>query len=184
VPPILASLTAAAIAFAPSNHAATPGPVAQRAPSSTNAARVHLSTLESQLLGQINNLRARHGLRRLRLSHGLTTAAVQHSASMAQKGYFAHESADGSSFFRRIAYYYPYRGYSRWSAGENILYSTPDIDSGAALRLWLNSPEHRANLLSRSWREIGLGAFHSTSAPGVYNGDAVTVVTADFGVRY
>ena len=181
--PVLASLTAAAIAFAPSNHAAS-RPTAQKAQSSTSAARVHLSTLESQLLGQINTLRARHGLRRLRLAPGLTAAAVQHSASMAQKGYFAHESADGSSFFKRIAYYYPYRHYSRWSAGENILYSTPDIDSGAALRLWMNSPEHRANLLSRSWREIGLGAFHSADAPGIYNGDAVTVVTADFGVRY
>ena len=181
---MLATLTAAALAFAPSSHAANRRPTAQRAPSSTNTARVHLSTLESQLLGQINTLRARHGLRRLRLSPGLTAAAAQHSASMAQKGYFAHESADGSSFFKRIAYYYPYRSYSRWSAGENILYSTPDIDSGAALRLWMNSPEHRANLLSRSWREIGLGAVHSGSAPGVYNGDAVTVVTADFGVRY
>jgi uncharacterized protein YkwD len=184
VQPVLASLTAAAVAFAPSNHAASHRPAALKAPSSTNAARVHLSTLESQLLGQINVLRARHGLRRLRLSPGLTAAAAQHSASMAQKGYFAHESADGSSFFKRIAYYYPYRGFGRWSAGENILYSTPDIDSGGALRLWLNSPEHRANLLSRSWREIGLGAFHAASAPGVYNGDAVTVVTADFGVRY
>ncbi len=182
--PVLASLTAAAIAFAPSNHAATNRPAAQKASSTTNAARVHLSTLESQLLGQINTLRARHGLRRLRLSPGLTAAAGQHSASMAQKGYFAHESADGSSFFKRIASYYPYRGYSRWSAGANILYSTPDIDSAASLRLWMNSPEHRANLLSRSWRDIGLGAFHAASAPGVYNGDAVTVVTADFGVRY
>jgi uncharacterized protein YkwD len=184
VQPILASLTAAAIAFAPSNSASAQRGVAQKAPSSTNTATVHLSSLETQLLGQINTLRARHGLRRLRLAPGLSAAATQHSASMAQKGYFAHESADGGSFFKRIAYYYPYRGYSRWSAGENILYSTPDIDSGAALRLWLNSPEHRANLLSRSWREIGLGAVHSSSAPGVYNGDAVTVVTADFGVRY
>jgi len=183
VQPVLASLTAAAIAFAPSTHAAS-RPAAQKAQSSTSAARVHLSTLESQLLGQINTLRARHGLRRLRLSPGLTAAAGQHSASMAQKGYFAHESADGSSCFKRIASYYPYRGYSRWSAGENILYSTPDIDSAASLRLWMNSPEHRANLLSRSWRDIGLGALHAASAPGVYNGDAVTVVTADFGVRY
>jgi uncharacterized protein YkwD len=184
VQPVLASLTAAAIAFAPSNHAATQRSAAQKALSSSNTANVHLSSLEAQLLGQINTLRVRYGLRRLRLSPGLTAAASQHSASMAQKGYFAHESADGSSFFKRIAFYYPYRGYNKWSAGENILYSTPDIDSGGALRLWMNSPEHRANLLSRSWREIGLGAVHSSSAPGVYNGDAVTVVTADFGVRY
>jgi uncharacterized protein YkwD len=184
VQPVLASLTAAAIAFAPSNHAATERPAAKEAPSGTNTSSVHLSSLEAELFGQINTLRARYGLRRLRLSPGLTAAAGQHSASMAEKGYFAHESADGSSFFKRIAFYYPYRGYSGWSAGENILYSTPDIDSGAALRLWMNSPGHRANLLSHSWREIGLGAVHSGSAPGVYNGDAVTIVTADFGVRY
>jgi uncharacterized protein YkwD len=144
---------------------------------------VHLSALESQLLSQINVTRARHGLRPFRLSAPLTAAAAQHSQSMAQKGYFSHNSANGGSFFKRIATFYTYRGYSRWSAGENILYSTPDIDSSGALRLWMNSPEHRANLLNRSWREIGLGAVHSSSAPGVYNGDEVTVVTADFGFR-
>jgi uncharacterized protein YkwD len=50
--------------------------------------------------------------------------------------------------------------------------------------MWMTSPEHRANLLDRNWREIGLSAVHSASAPGVYHGGAVTIVTADFGVRY
>ena len=180
--PVLASLTAAAIAFAP-NHAAS-HQITAKSTARPAAARVQLSALESQLFGQINGIRARRGLRPLRISPGLTAAAKQHSASMAQKGYFSHDSANGGSFFKRIASFYSYRGYSRWSAGENILWSAPDIDSGGALRLWMNSPEHRANLLSRSWREIGLGAVHATNAPGVYGGDAVTVVTADFGVRY
>ena len=152
--------------------------------SSVSAARVHLSALESQLLSQINLTRGRHGLRALRLSDPLTAAADQHSQSMAQKGYFSHDSANGGSFFKRIASFYTYRGYSNWSAGENLLYSTPDIDPAGALRLWLNSPEHRANLLNRNWREIGLGAVHSSSAPGVYDGDEVTIVTADFGFRH
>ena len=47
----------------------------------------------------------------------------------------------------------------------------------------MNSPEHRANLLDRSWREVGLSAVHAASAPGVYGGDEVTIVTADFGFR-
>jgi uncharacterized protein YkwD len=182
VHPVLAGLTAAAIGFAPANHAAH-RPQATKRAAATASARVHLSALESQLLSQINLTRARHGLRPFRLSAPLTAAADQHSQSMAQKGYFSHDSANGGSFFKRIASFYTYRGYSRWSAGENILYSTPDIDSGGALRLWMHSPEHRANLLNRSWREIGLGAVHSSSAPGVYNGDEVTVVTADFGFR-
>jgi uncharacterized protein YkwD len=102
---------------------------------------------------------------------------------MEQKGYFSHDSANGSSFFKRIASFYTYRGYNSWSAGENLLWSTPDISPAGALRLWMNSPEHRANLLNRRWREIGLGAVHAASAPGVYGGDEVTIVTADFGFR-
>ena len=146
-------------------------------------ASVHLSALESQLLGQINLTRGRHGLRSLRLSAALTAAADQHSQSMAQKGYFSHDSANGSSFFKRIASFYTYRGYSNWSAGENILWSSPNVTPGSAFRMWMESPEHRANLLDREWREIGLGAVHVASAPGVYAGDEVTIVTADFGIR-
>jgi uncharacterized protein YkwD len=47
----------------------------------------------------------------------------------------------------------------------------------------MTSPEHRANLLDHGWREIGLSAVHVPSAPGVYGGSEVTIVTADFGVR-
>ena len=52
-----------------------------------------------------------------------------------------------------------------------------------ALQLWLDSPPHRKTLLSRQWREVGLGAVHVASAPGTFGGREVTIVTADFGVR-
>jgi len=185
VHPVFASLAAAAISFAPANYATSGREGVQKAtPASATSSRVQLSALESQLLGKINLTRGRRGLRPLRLSARLTAAANQHSASMAAKGYFSHDSANGGSFFKRIASFYTYHGYSNWSAGENILWSSPDIDSGGALRLWMNSPEHRANLLNHSWREIGLSAVHAASAPGVYGGDEVTIVTADFGFRY
>jgi uncharacterized protein YkwD len=183
VHPVFASLAAAAIGFAPANQAAPSRAGAQQA-STSRSARVSLSALESQLLGKINVTRGRHGLRPLRISARLTAAANQHSASMAEKGYFSHDSANGGSFFKRIASFYSYRGYSSWSAGENILWSSPDIDPAGALHLWMNSPEHRANLLNRSWREIGLGAVHTANAPGIYRGGEVTIVTADFGFRY
>jgi uncharacterized protein YkwD len=185
VHPVVVSLTAAAIGFVPANHAAHVQSAAPaKARTGTAAvARVHLSALESDLLGQINAVRARHGLRPFRLSPGLTAAATQHSQSMARKGYFSHDSANGTSFWRRIASFYGYGGFRNWSVGENILWSSPDIDSAGALRMWMESPEHRANLLDRHWREIGLSGVHAASAPGVYGGDAVTVVTADFGLR-
>jgi uncharacterized protein YkwD len=180
---LLATLTAAAIGFAPANHASRQ-PVTDRSISKSSAAYVRLATLESQLLGQINLTRARRGLRTLRLSTRLSAAANQHSVSMAEKGYFSHNSANGGSFFKRIAYFYSYKGYSNWSAGENLLWSSPDVSPVGALRMWMNSPEHRANLLDRNWREIGLSAVHEANAPGVYAGDEVTIVTADFGFRY
>jgi uncharacterized protein YkwD len=185
VHPALLSLTAAAVAFAPANHAHVHKLAEAHVKHATvaRAHRVRLSALESSLLDRINAVRAGRGLRPFHISGGLTAAARQHSHSMAQKGYFSHASANGGAFWRRIATYYGYHGFRSWSVGENILWSSPDVDSGGALRMWMESPEHRANLLDRSWREIGLSAVHVPSAPGVYGGDEVTIVTADFGVR-
>jgi uncharacterized protein YkwD len=139
--------------------------------------------LQSALVQQVNTLRARHGLSRLRLSGALNAAANAHSVQMARMGYFSHNSAGGGSFSSRIVRYYPARGYRSWSAGENLLWGSPNIGAARALALWLASPGHRANLLSPRWREIGLAAVHSTSAPGVYGGSPTTIVTADFGAR-
>jgi uncharacterized protein YkwD len=186
VHPVLATLTAAAIGFAPNNHAAHRQPTAHKTTAGTAAtavSRAHLSALESDLLGQINVTRARKGLRPFQLSLKLTAAAHQHSISMAQKGYFSHDSANGGSFWKRIASFYGYTGYRSWSVGENLLWSSPDVSSAGALRMWMTSPEHRANLLDHGWREIGLSAVHVANAPGVYGGGEVTIVTADFGVR-
>jgi uncharacterized protein YkwD len=139
--------------------------------------------LQSALVDQLNVLRASHGLSRLRVSPALTTAATVHTTSMAKKGYFSHNSANGSSFSQRLAYFYPARGYRSWSVGENLVWGSPDIGAVRALKLWLASPPHRANLLNPRWREVGLAAVHSTSAPGVYHNAPATIVTADFGAR-
>ena len=142
-----------------------------------------LGSFESQVLGQINALRARHGLAALHLSTRLSAAAVQHSDQMAVRGYFAHESADGTPMTRRVGHYYAAGGYRYWSVGENLLWSSPTISPAAALRLWLGSPGHRENLLYPQWREVGLAAVHAARAPGVYDGMQVTILTTDFGVR-
>ena len=141
------------------------------------------TALQGGLLDQVNALRAQHGLPRLRASQELAAAATAHSLQMARLGYFSHNSANGASFSQRIARFYPLGGYRSWSVGENLLWSSPNVGASRALRIWLASPPHRANLLSPRWRQIGLGAIHSPSAPGVYRGSAATIVTADFGVR-
>jgi uncharacterized protein YkwD len=142
-----------------------------------------MRSLEADLLVQINDLRRTHRLAPLRLSSGLGLAARQHSTEMAGRGYFAHSSANGSHFDRRIARYYPMGSRRYWSVGENLLWSSPDVDAPGALQMWLDSPEHRANLLTARWREIGISAVHTVSAPGTYGGREVTIVTTDFGIR-
>jgi uncharacterized protein YkwD len=139
--------------------------------------------MQAALVVRVNAMRAAHGLSKLHVSSALRSAAAAHSREMAARGYFGHNSADGSSFSQRIARYYRPGGYRRWSVGENLAYGSPDIGAAEALKLWLSSPPHRANLLDPSWRDMGLSAVHSTSAPGVYGNAAVTIVTADFGVR-
>jgi uncharacterized protein YkwD len=143
-----------------------------------------LSSLESGVLIQLNQLRAKHGLAALRISPKLTAAAREHSQQMAADGYFAHESADGSAFWKRLKTYYASSPWQYWSVGENLLWSSPDVSPSQAIKLWLDSPEHRKNMLTGRWREIGVSAIHVPAAPGVYNGLDVTIVTTDFGVRH
>lgn len=139
--------------------------------------------LENGVLVEINALRRQHGLAPLRLNVRLRAAADAHSAAMANRGFFAHESADGTVFWKRVARFYPQGSRRYWSVGENLLWSSPDVDPAGALRMWLGSPPHRKNLLTSRWREIGLSAVHVTTGPGVFNNAPVTVLTADFGVR-
>jgi uncharacterized protein YkwD len=171
---LLLSVVAAASASSGSSRgAATAAPSRQ----------LQSSQLESGVLAEINNVRREHGLVPLRISVPLTFAARNHSESMAAKGYFAHESADGGAFWKRVQQFYPSTSRRFWSVGENLLWQAPDVDPSEALQMWMNSPEHRANLLTARWREIGISAVHATAAPGVYGGLDVTIVTTDFGVR-
>jgi uncharacterized protein YkwD len=150
----------------------------------TKQPRLALTSLESGVLQQLNSIRVAHGLVPLKLSPALTASATQHTQEMGTDGYFQHTSADGTLFWKRIEHWYASNGYSYWSVGENLLWSSPDVDAPQALQLWMNSPEHRANILAARWREIGISAIHFSSAGGTYQGLPVTIITTDFGVRH
>jgi uncharacterized protein YkwD len=141
------------------------------------------TALEANVLQEINQVRRAHGLPPFKLSAKLAAAAAQHSNEMGADGYFAHESANHSAFWKRVARWYPPTGARYWTVGENLLWSSPDVSPASAVTMWMNSPEHRANLLNSTWREIGLSAVHFESAPGEYAGRPVTILTADFGTR-
>jgi uncharacterized protein YkwD len=154
------------------------------APATTRAADAKGSaTLDAGILAQLNTIRLQHGLVPLTLSPQLDAAAEQHSLDMITHGYFGHNSSDGEAFWERISRYYPSASYSSWSVGENLLWTSGSIDAASGLAAWMKSPKHRANILSPSWRQIGIASISCPDAPGTYDGLAVTVITTDFGVR-
>lgn len=139
--------------------------------------------LESQVLSELNAVRRAHGLVPVKLSRSLTSAADAHSRAMGTLGFFAHESNDGSAFWKRVKRFYGPGKYASWSVGENLLWSETGLDASMALKLWMASPKHRENILTPRWREVGLSAVTVPAAPGVFGGRDVTIVTSDFGVR-
>ncbi len=142
-----------------------------------------VSSLEDNLMVALNNFRRTRGQLPYRSSARLHASALRHSGEMARYGYFEHASPNGAAFWRRIALYYPRRGYRRWSVGENLEYGQPGLGALEVLRAWLASPAHRANVVSTRWRDAGIGAIFVTSGPGVFAGLPTTIVTLDVGFR-
>ena len=160
--------------------ARTAKPARPTAPSTPSAI---LSAYEFDIVRRMNAIRTARRLRPLRISRQLSAAAAFHTNQMGLRGFFEHESANGGAFWKRIERFYPSRRARTWSVGENIIWGSPEISAAKAVGEWMNSPPHRANILSREWREVGLGAAHFADAGGAYGGGPVTIVTADFGAR-
>jgi uncharacterized protein YkwD len=162
--------------------AATAGLFAASALATARSER-NLPGLNGQVLAAVNRFRVAHGLVPLHESTALDRSARQHSLEMGRIGYFDHPSANGTAFWKRIRHYYPARGHSYWSVGENLVWASPSESAAGAMNLWIASPPHLKNLLSPQWRQIGVSAVTVVDAPGVYHGQRVTIITTDFGVR-
>jgi uncharacterized protein YkwD len=172
---VLIALAGATLILAAAATASAPAKVRRPASADGLAARV---------LRDLNQLRRSHGLGVLRPSPALTAAAGAHGHEMLEHGYFAHESADGSPYWRRLARFYrPARNRTRWFVGENLYWAASDVSAGEALRRWMQSPRHRVNLLDADWHDVGVAAVRAPRGPGAFRGLSVTVLTVDFGVR-
>ena len=123
---------------------------------------------EARLAGLINGFRVAHGLPPLRVGPRLHAAARRHSQDMLRRGYFAH--GDLESRLRAF-------GVRASIVGENIAWGNgPYGAPRGILHTWTTSPGHRANLLERRFRRIGLGIVVGTFA----GYPRTRVVTADF----
>jgi uncharacterized protein YkwD len=136
------------------------GPAAQ-------AAGPRIDRGERGIVRAINHARARHGLSRLHAGGKLARAADLHSRSMLARDYFSH--GDFASRVRRFA--------SFRRVGETLAWSSR-CGARQFVRMWLHSPPHRAVLLSRSFRRIGVGR-----RVGSLGAQRACIVTADFASR-
>jgi uncharacterized protein YkwD len=140
--------------------------------------------LARTLLAAVNRTRRAHGLRPLAYSAALANAATEHAKALATAGMFTHDwPTTGRLFSSWIRSFYPTRGYRAWSAGENLLWASPGFTPASAVQQWLDSPTHRRVLLTRSWRELGIGVVSAVAAPGTYGGRDVQIAAAEFGLR-
>ncbi len=130
----------------------------------------------------LNKQRAQHGLRELHSSHDLKKAAHRHSAYMRRHGCFDHECPGEASIDSRLRHAgYLHNGLTRWLYGENIAYGSEAYASPKSMvKAWMASPEHRANILNPSFRDIGVGIVWGM--PGKRHGSG-GIYTTDFGLR-
>jgi uncharacterized protein YkwD len=127
----------------------------------------------------LNAARGRHDLGPLRLNRKLSTAARLHSRAMVEQRFFSHDSLDGASFVDRIRATGYLSGAQSWSVGENIAYGSGGRGTPRSIgHAWMNSPGHRANILSESYRSLGIGI-----ASGTPIGGGGATYTTDFGRR-
>jgi uncharacterized protein YkwD len=168
-------LCAAAAAFSSPAAAAKP----QCAHASATPSHLTASAASRTLQCLINGVRRQHGLRAVRTNRRLGIAARRHARDMADRDFFSHVSPGGATVESRIKHAGYLGGVHEWWLGEALAWGQSGAGAPRAiLKGLLNSPPHRAILLSRSFRDVGVGV-----AKGAPNGSGRSALTValDFG---
>lgn len=142
------------------------------ATSVAQAAQAGRSAAEIAVLREMNAARLDHGLARLRPHGLLAKPARAHSVNLVAKGELDHDGPNGEPFWKRlVAAGFPR---NRWM-GENLaLMPSCDYEPAEVVQMWLDSPGHRANLLSKKFTVVGVGVASDAAC-------TTTVLTTDFG---
>ena len=128
------------------------------------------AVLPDVLVDLTNEDRAENQLQLLTPDMTLQASAQLKANHMAENGYFAHVSPDGVSPW----HWFIEAGYQFTHAGENLAVNF--IDSEDVEQAWMDSPGHRANILSGNFTEIGIA-----TAEGEYQGRRTVFVVQHFG---
>ena len=140
----------------------------------------NLELISDAILCLHNQIRAEKGLPLLRENAKLRKAALGHSNTMVNEGYFDHTSPSGNTFVDRILSARYAKRNDAWTLGENLAWGTGDLSTPAGImQAWMNSAGHKANILKKAYREVGIGIRLGVPSD---NGVGATI-TADFGAK-
>ncbi|MEV0117696.1 CAP domain-containing protein [Streptomyces sp. NPDC050844] len=165
---VLAGGVVAAAALASVGTLALANPSGGEKPSVTAAAaktppkRPALSKsaqFEKKLLVLVNAERAKAGCGPLRLDRRVQTAARAHARDMAARNYYEHVSPEGEHADDRMRK----AGYPTGAWAENI-HKGPKGPK-TAMRDWMRSPGHRANILNCAYKDFGAGVSLKANGP-------------------
>jgi len=148
--------------------------VASSCAGATTAAGDEHSRLEAMYCG-INIVRRAYGLPLVRGNVPLNRSSLLKADAVRRCG-FTHTPC-GMAFSRtfKTAGYLPARAF-----GENLAWGQGELGSPLrTLQLWLNSPPHRRNLLTRSWRDLGI----AYERGHMFGRDGVALWVMQFGRR-
>lgn len=117
--------------------------------------------LEAAIFYETNRQRAKYGLSLLRFDYNTYISAHNHTVDMVRHNFFSHTSVVPGkiSMSDRMSQV----GYSSHACAENIVNAAIKGTYQEAARylveeLWMNSPEHRKNILTPSYTHLGCGA--------------------------
>lgn len=108
-----------------------------------------------QILNLVNSERAKAGLPALKLDAGITAAANVRAKEIKQS--FSHTRPNGSSFSTALKE----QGVSFIGSGENIAWGQTSPEQ--VMNGWMNSDGHRANILNKNFKNIGIGYYQDAN---------------------
>ena len=177
LPALVLAVVVGVLIAAPAALAAQACPAANATPANATKREIIRATL-----CQLNRERAHYGLRQLKLNKRLARAARRHALDMARRNYFSHDTLGGGSFVDRIRREGYLQGAHNWTVGENLAWGSRSLSRPRVImRMWMNSPGHRANILNASFREIGIGVAYD--APVAGGAKPAGTYATDFGAR-
>ncbi|HLX20664.1 MAG TPA: CAP domain-containing protein [Gaiellaceae bacterium] len=137
-----------------------------------------IATAERAMLCLTNYARGRAGDRSLAGNELLNSAGQSKLASDVLCGDFTH-SPCGRPF---VSVFAPYlAGASGYAIAENIAWSTGQYGTPRqTMNTWLNSPQHRRNILDPAYRDLGIGYLTRQSFQGMTD---ATLWSQEFGRR-